>query len=66
VVLMARRLDALKAVADACVVAHKESGVQQGGKFVAVQLDVSDSSQVATLWDKLPSDLSDVDILGGF
>ena len=49
---------------DACIVAHKESGVTQGGKFATVQLDVSDRNQIATLWDKVPADLRDVDILG--
>jgi 3-hydroxy acid dehydrogenase/malonic semialdehyde reductase len=45
-------------------VAHKESGLQQGGNFAAIQLDVSDKSQVAALWNKLPKEFSDVDILG--
>ena len=64
VILVARRLEALKKVSDACIVAHKESGVTQGGKFATVQLDVSDRNQIATLWDKVPADLRDVDILG--
>ncbi|KAK0459707.1 uncharacterized protein EV420DRAFT_285040 [Desarmillaria tabescens] len=63
IILVARRADALKKVADACAVAHKESGLQQGGKFASVQLDVSDKAQVATLWDKVPQDLRNVDIL---
>lgn len=62
-ILVARRTDALKSVSDACVAAHKESGLQQGGKFASVQLDVSDKSQIATLWDKVPQDLRIVDIL---
>lgn len=62
--MVARRADALKKVADACTAAHKESGLQQGGKFASVQLDVSDKAQVATLWDKVPQDLRNVDILG--
>lgn len=61
---MARRIDALKVVADACIAAHKESGLQLGGKFAAVQLDISDKTQVASLWDKVPQDLRDIDILG--
>ncbi|KIY69971.1 NAD(P)-binding protein, partial [Cylindrobasidium torrendii FP15055 ss-10] len=63
VILVARRLEALKQVTEACTAAFKEAGVAQGGKFAAVQLDVSDRNQVATLWDKVPSDLRDVDIL---
>ena len=63
-ILMARRIDALAAVSDACVAAHKESGLQHGGRFATIQLDLSDKTQVATLWDKVPQDLSDVDVLG--
>ncbi|KAG5643486.1 hypothetical protein DXG03_000874 [Asterophora parasitica] len=63
VILVARRADALQKVSDACVAAHKESGLQQGGKFASVQLDVSDKAQVAALWDKVPQDLQDVDVL---
>ena len=64
VILIARRADALSKVSDACVAAHKESGLQQGGKFASVQLDVSDKQQVASLWTKIPQDLRNVDILG--
>jgi len=63
VILLARRAEALKVVSDACIAAHKESGLQQGGKFAAVQLDVSDQTQVAALWDKVPQDLRIVDVL---
>ncbi|KAF8959068.1 hypothetical protein BDZ97DRAFT_1906318 [Flammula alnicola] len=63
VILLARRPDALSKVSEACVAAHKESGLQQGGKFASVQLDVSDKAQVASLWTKVPQDLRDVDIL---
>ncbi|KIM87053.1 hypothetical protein PILCRDRAFT_815507 [Piloderma croceum F 1598] len=63
VILVARRADALKAVSEACITAHKESGLQQGGKFAIVQMDVSKKDQVATLWDKVPQDLRNVDIL---
>ena len=66
VILLARRADALSRVSDACVAAHKESGLQQGGKFASVQLDVSDNQQIASLWTKVPQDLRDVDILGKF
>ena len=65
-ILLARRADALSRVSDACVAAHKESGLQQGGKFASVQLDVSDKQQIASLWTKVPQDLRDVDILGKF
>jgi 3-hydroxy acid dehydrogenase/malonic semialdehyde reductase len=63
IILLARRADALKDVSDACIAAHKESGLQQGGKFATVQMDVSQKDQVATLWDKVPQDLRNVDIL---
>ncbi|KJA18622.1 hypothetical protein HYPSUDRAFT_169167 [Hypholoma sublateritium FD-334 SS-4] len=63
VILLARRADALAKVNDACIAAHKESGLQQGGKFASVQLDVSDKSQIAALWTKVPQDLRNVDIL---
>jgi len=63
VILVARRVDALKAVTDACHAAHKEAGLSQGGKFASVQLDVSDKIQVAKLWEKVPQELRDVDVL---
>jgi len=63
IILIARRQDALQKVSDACVAAHKESGLNQGGKFATVQLDVSDKVQVAGLWSKVPGDLREVDIL---
>ncbi|THH11581.1 hypothetical protein EW146_g7985 [Bondarzewia mesenterica] len=62
-ILLARRADALKTVAEAAAAAHKESGLQQGGKIATIQLDVSDKAQVAALWDKIPQDLRKVDIL---
>jgi 3-hydroxy acid dehydrogenase/malonic semialdehyde reductase len=40
--------------------------VQAGGKIATIQLDVSDKTQVAALWDKVPADLRTVDILGTF
>lgn len=64
VILLARRVDALAKVAEACKEAHKESGIQQGGKFASIQLDVSDKEQIASLWSKVPAELRDVDILG--
>jgi len=62
-ILLARRIDALKAVSEACAEARKEAGVQQGGKIATLQLDVSNKEHVASLWDKVPQDLRDVDIL---
>jgi len=64
VILVARRGEILKQVADECSTAYKESGLSQGGKFTAIQLDVSDKAQVARFWDQVPNDLRDVDILG--
>ncbi|CAA7271716.1 unnamed protein product [Cyclocybe aegerita] len=63
VILLARRADALAKVTEACVDAHKQSGLQQGGKFASVQLDVSDLDEVTALWSKVPQELRDVDIL---
>ena len=64
IILAARRTEALKAVADACTAAHKASGLQQGGKFATIQLDVADKAQIASFIDKIPEDLRSVDILG--
>jgi NAD(P)-dependent dehydrogenase (short-subunit alcohol dehydrogenase family) len=64
VILIARRADALSKVAEQCVAAHKESGIQQGGIFASIQLDVSDKQQIASLWEMVPQDLQNVDILG--
>ncbi|KAI0831237.1 NAD(P)-binding protein [Trametes gibbosa] len=63
VVLAARRVDALKSVAEACAAAHKESGLQQGGKFATVRLDVSDRKQIATFLEQVPEELRKIDIL---
>ncbi|KAG6850227.1 hypothetical protein H0H93_016074 [Arthromyces matolae] len=63
VILVARRAEALKSVSDACFAAHQESGLQQGGKFFSVVADVSDKAQVASLFDTVPKDLLDVDVL---
>jgi len=62
-ILIARRLDSLKSVSDACIAAHKAAGIQYGGNFSAVKLDVSDKAQVATLWDSVPQELRNVDVL---
>ncbi|KAJ3571883.1 hypothetical protein NP233_g3455 [Leucocoprinus birnbaumii] len=63
VILVARRAEVLKQVADQCLAVHKESGLSHGGKFATIQLDVSDKVQVAGFWDKVPNDLRDIDIL---
>ncbi|KAJ2937050.1 hypothetical protein H1R20_g37, partial [Candolleomyces eurysporus] len=63
VILLARRTEALAKVHEQCRTAHQASGLQEGGKFAAIPLDVSDRSQVESLWDKVPSELRDVDIL---
>lgn len=63
VILAARRTDALKAVSEACVAAHKEAGIQGGGKFAAVQLDVSDRKQIASFFERVPEELRTVDVL---
>ena len=57
-------MDALQKVAAECTTAYRESGLQHGGKFVTVQLDVSDRSQIDGLLEKVPAELREVDILG--
>lgn len=57
-------MDALKTVQQACVDAHKASGLKEGGEFASIQLDVSDKAAVAALWSKVPTSLRNVDILG--
>ncbi|CCA67121.1 probable NADP(+)-dependent dehydrogenase acting on 3-hydroxy acids [Serendipita indica DSM 11827] len=63
VIIAARRQDALATVLESLKAAHKESGVQAGGKFAAVQLDVSNREDVNSLWTKVPQELREVDIL---
>lgn len=63
-ILAARREDALQEVAAACKTAHQESGIQSGGKFVTVKLDVSDSAQVKKFMDGVPAELKNIDVLG--
>ncbi|KAI0818603.1 NAD-P-binding protein [Irpex lacteus] len=63
VILSARRTDALQKITEACVAAHKESGLKAGGKFAAVSLDVGDKQQVATFLERIPEDLKKIDIL---
>lgn len=62
-ILAARREDALREVEAACKKAHQESGVPSGGKFVSVQLDVSDRAQVKSFMNNVPADLKNVDVL---
>jgi 3-hydroxy acid dehydrogenase/malonic semialdehyde reductase len=63
VILVARRQEMLKQVADRCFAAHRESGLDQGGKIATVQLDVSDKTQVAGFFEKVPQELRNIDIL---
>ncbi|KAF8582666.1 NAD-P-binding protein [Ramaria rubella] len=63
VILVARRAEALAAVQQACVAAHKEGGSTSGGQFASVVLDIGDRQAISTLWDSIPSGLRDVDIL---
>lgn len=63
VILVARRAEALAAVKEACISAHKEGGSQSGGTFESVVLDVSDRTAVNNLWSKIPPHLKDIDIL---
>lgn len=63
--MLARRAELLNKVAAECAITHQASGLNEGGKFVPVQIDVSDKAQVASLFDKIPLELRNVDILGG-
>lgn len=63
VILLARRAELLNKVAAECAITHQASGLNEGGKFVPVQIDVSDKAQVASLFDKIPLELRNVDIL---
>jgi len=45
-------------------VAHRQSGLQTGGKFASVHLDVSDRVAINKLWERVPGELRNVDILG--
>jgi NADP-dependent 3-hydroxy acid dehydrogenase YdfG len=64
VILLARRADALASVKEACAAVHKESGVKSGGQFAAIVLDIANRQAVSSLWDKVPKELRNVDILG--
>jgi len=57
-------MDALEKVRQQCVAAHQGAGVQHGGQFVTIPLDVSDKNQIASLPNKIPADLRNIDILG--
>lgn len=46
------------------MLAHKESGLQAGGKFALVPLDVGDKKQVDSFLSNLPKDLNKIDVLG--
>lgn len=63
VILTARRTDALETVAQECAAAHREAGVQHGGNFAAIALDVSDQTQIASFLDKVPAELRNIDVL---
>lgn len=64
VILTARRMEALEGVLEQVKAAYRGSGVQSGGKFAAITLDVSKRDEVAALWSQVPNDLRNVDILG--
>ena len=44
--------------------AHKDTGIQGGGKVATVQIDVSDKAQVSSVLSKIPDDLKSIDVLG--
>ncbi|KAH8117408.1 NAD-binding protein [Phellopilus nigrolimitatus] len=56
-ILLARRAEALQKVLE------EVKAVQGSGKVASLQLDVSDKAQVASLWEKVPKDLRNVDVL---
>jgi len=62
-ILLARRADALKRVADACVDAHKRADIQEGGKIATVQIDASDKTQVSNVLSYIPEELKSIDVL---
>jgi 3-hydroxy acid dehydrogenase/malonic semialdehyde reductase len=61
-VILARRLDALEKVADACRAAHA-AGSFADAQVAALALDVSDKDQVAGLLARLPARLQSADVL---
>ncbi|CAG8770342.1 15736_t:CDS:2, partial [Acaulospora colombiana] len=64
VIIAARRQEALSNVLQSLKEAHSQAGIQCGGKFAAVKLDVSNRQEVSNLWAQVPQDLREVDILG--
>lgn len=64
VLLVARRAEALAAVKEACISAHKEGSSQFGGNFEAITLDISDRTAVNNIWSHIPTHLKDIDVLG--
>jgi len=63
VILLARRAEALASIKEACIAAHREGGLNAGGQFATIILDVGDRQAVNTLWDKVPTALRNVDVL---
>lgn len=63
VVLTARRLDKLEEVKSLALQANEQGGTGQGGKVVAMALDMQDKAAVDGFVDKLPDEVKDVDIL---
>ncbi|KIJ44375.1 hypothetical protein M422DRAFT_30515 [Sphaerobolus stellatus SS14] len=63
VILVARRKEALDAVKEQCIAAHKEGGSAHGGQFTSLVLDISDREAIKTIFDQLPPTLSTIDIL---
>lgn len=47
---------------------HQEANLPAGvgGNFAAVTLDVSDRAAIKKLWDQVPADLRNVDVLGEY
>lgn len=58
-ILLARRAEQLQKVVDAA------KAISGAGQVAGVQVDVSDRTQVESLWDKIPTELRNVDVLGG-
>ncbi|PWN44143.1 NAD(P)-binding protein [Ceraceosorus guamensis] len=64
VILTARRASALSTIQSRCVEAHNSSGLECGGLFQSLTLDVSKSNDISHLASRLPSWAKDkVDIL---
>ncbi len=63
VVLTARRKEKLAEAVKECEQANKEGGTGKGGKYAAIELDVTQRDQVDGLIAKLPDWAKEVDIL---